>query len=36
MGPLAWARVLLEIWTHKIDGLTESKIVLEAWADGMA
>ena len=30
---LAWGRVRLEIWTHRIDGLTESDFVLAAKAD---
>jgi len=30
---LAWGRVTLTIWTHKIDGLTESDFVLAAKAD---
>ncbi len=30
---LAWGRVKLEVWTHKIDGLTESDFVLAAKAD---
>ena len=30
---LAWGRVLLSLWTHKIDGLTESDFVLAAKAD---
>ncbi|HEX6790372.1 MAG TPA: 4a-hydroxytetrahydrobiopterin dehydratase [Candidatus Krumholzibacteria bacterium] len=30
---LAWGRVTLDIWTHKIDGLTESDFVLAAKAD---
>lgn len=30
---LAWGRVTLTIWTHKIDGLTESDFVLAARAD---
>jgi 4a-hydroxytetrahydrobiopterin dehydratase len=30
---LAWGRVRIEIWTHKIDGLTESDFVLAAKAD---
>jgi 4a-hydroxytetrahydrobiopterin dehydratase len=30
---LAWGRVRLAIWTHKIDGLTESDFVLAAKAD---
>lgn len=30
---LAWGKVGLAIWTHKIDGLTESDFVLAAKAD---
>ena len=30
---LAWGRVRLEIWTHTIDGLTESDFVFAAKAD---
>lgn len=30
---LAWGQVKLTIWTHKIDGLTESDFVLAAKAD---
>jgi 4a-hydroxytetrahydrobiopterin dehydratase len=30
---LAWGKVTLTIWTHKIDGLTESDFVLAAKAD---
>lgn len=30
---LAWGKVGLRIWTHKIDGLTESDFVLAAKAD---
>ena len=30
---LAWGRVRLDIWTHKIDGLTESDFILAAKAD---
>lgn len=30
---LAWGRVRVTIWTHKIDGLTESDFVLAAKAD---
>lgn len=30
---LAWGRVDLKIWTHKIDGLTESDFVLAAKID---
>jgi 4a-hydroxytetrahydrobiopterin dehydratase len=30
---LAWGKVRLEIWTHAIDGLTESDFILAAKAD---
>ena len=30
---LGWGRVKLTIWTHKIDGLTESDFILAAHAD---
>ena len=30
---LAWGRVKLTIWTHKIDGLTESDFVMAAKTD---
>jgi 4a-hydroxytetrahydrobiopterin dehydratase len=30
---LSWGQVQLEIWTHKINGLTESDFVLAAKAD---
>ena len=30
---LAWGRVTVTIWTHKIDGLTESDFVFAAKAD---
>ena len=30
---LAWGRVRLEIFTHKVDGLTESDFILAAKAD---
>ena len=30
---LSWGRVRIEIWTHKIDGLTESDFVFAAKAD---
>jgi 4a-hydroxytetrahydrobiopterin dehydratase len=30
---LSWGRVRLEIWTHKIDGLTESDFIFAAKAD---
>ncbi len=31
---LAWGKVRVDIWTHKIDGLTESDFVLAAKFDG--
>ena len=30
---LAWGKVKIEVWTHKIDGLTESDFVFAAKAD---
>ncbi|MGH9318904.1 MAG: 4a-hydroxytetrahydrobiopterin dehydratase [Vicinamibacteria bacterium] len=33
---LAWGKVKLQIWTHKIDGLTESDFVLAAKSDKLA
>lgn len=30
---LGWGRVKLQIWTHKIDGLTESDFILAAKCD---
>ncbi|MAB78708.1 MAG: 4a-hydroxytetrahydrobiopterin dehydratase [Planctomycetes bacterium] len=30
---LAWGKVRIEIWTHKIDGLTESDFVFAARSD---
>jgi 4a-hydroxytetrahydrobiopterin dehydratase len=30
---LSWGRVKVQIWTHKIDGLTESDFILAAKAD---
>jgi len=30
---LSWGKVVAEIWTHKIDGLTESDFVFAAKAD---
>ncbi len=33
---LAWGKVKLTIWTHKIDGLTESDFVLAAKADALS
>lgn len=30
---LAWGRVAIKIWTHKVDGLTESDFVLAAKID---
>lgn len=32
---LAWGKVQLKIWTHKIDGLTESDFVLAAKVDDL-
>ena len=33
---LAWGRVRITIWTHKIDGLTESDFIFAAKADRLA
>ena len=33
---LAWGSVTLTVWTHKIDGLTESDFVWAAKADALA
>jgi len=33
---LAWGRVDVKIWTHKIDGLTESDFILAAKCDRVA
>jgi 4a-hydroxytetrahydrobiopterin dehydratase len=30
---LAWGKVKLQLWTHKIDGLTESDFVMAAKID---
>ncbi len=32
---LGWGRVGIEIWTHKIDGLTESDFILAAKIDAL-
>lgn len=32
---LSWGKVKLVIWTHKIDGLTESDFIFAAKADGV-
>ena len=32
---LAWGRVRITIWTHKIDGLTESDFIFAAKADAL-
>jgi len=32
---LAWGKVDIKIWTHKVDGLTESDFVLAAKIDGL-
>ena len=33
---LAWGKVRLDVWTHKIDGLTESDFVFAAKAEQLA
>lgn len=33
---LAWGKVMLSIWTHKIDGLTESDFIFAAKAERLA
>ena len=33
---LAWGKVKLQIWTHKVNGLTESDFILAAKADRLA
>ena len=33
---LSWGKVLVQIWTHKIDGLTESDFVFAAKTDRLA
>jgi len=33
---LAWGKVVVEIWTHKINGLTESDFVFAAKCDQLA
>jgi 4a-hydroxytetrahydrobiopterin dehydratase len=32
---LSWGKVVIDIWTHKIDGLTRSDFVLAAKIDGL-
>jgi len=32
---LSWGKVDIQIWTHKIDGLTESDFILAAKIDGL-
>jgi 4a-hydroxytetrahydrobiopterin dehydratase len=32
---LAWGKVVLEIWTHKIDGLVENDFIFAAKADAL-
>ena len=32
---LAWGKVRVDIWTHKIDGLTESDFILAAKTDDL-
>jgi 4a-hydroxytetrahydrobiopterin dehydratase len=33
---LAWGKLRIDVWTHKIDGLTESDFVLAAKCDAVA
>ena len=33
---LSWGKVVITIWTHKVDGLTESDFILAAKIDGLA
>jgi 4a-hydroxytetrahydrobiopterin dehydratase len=33
---LSWGKVRLQIWTHKIDGLTESDFILAAKTDAIS
>ena len=33
---LAWGKVRIDIWTHKIDGLTESDFILAAKIDALS
>ena len=33
---LSWGQVAIKIWTHKIDGLTESDFILAAKIDRLA
>jgi len=33
---LTWGRATIEIWTHKVDGLTESDFILAAKVDTLA
>ena len=32
---LAWGKVKIVVWTHKIDGLTESDFIFAAKADSL-
>ena len=32
---LAWGKVKITLWTHKIDGLSESDFILAAKTDGL-
>ena len=32
---LSWGRVVIDLWTHKIDGLTESDFILAAKCDAV-
>jgi 4a-hydroxytetrahydrobiopterin dehydratase len=33
---LAWGKVIMQVWTHKIDGLSENDFILAARADALA
>ena len=33
---LSWGKVVITIWTHKVDGLTESDFILAAKIDALA
>ena len=32
---LAWGKVTMQVWTHKIDGLSENDFILAAKADAL-
>ena len=33
---LSWGKVIVDLWTHKIDGLSENDFILAAKADALA